>query len=46
MRDLSFPMRFGRSMEDRYILREDIEKVIRHARETGERFYKPSRDGS
>jgi hypothetical protein len=41
MDDLVIPDEVWRSMEDRYILREDIEKVIRHARETGERFYNP-----
>jgi Fe-S oxidoreductase len=45
MEDLVVPDEVWRSMEDRYILREDIEKVIRHARETGERFYNPQ-DGS
>jgi hypothetical protein len=32
----------GRLMEDRRILREDVQKVIHHAETTGEKFVNPS----
>lgn len=34
-----------RIMDDRYILRADVEQVVRHAQESGERFFNPD-DGS
>lgn len=45
MNTLSIPDDVWRVTEQRYILREDIEKVIEHAEETGERFLNPE-DGS
>lgn len=41
MNNLIIPDQVWRTMDDRYILREDIEKVIKHAQESGERFYNP-----
>ena len=35
-----------RLMEDRRILREDVQKVIHHAETTGEKFINPSTDRS
>jgi Fe-S oxidoreductase len=45
MNNLIIPDHIFRIMEQRYILREDVEKVINHAQESGERFYNPE-DGS
>ena len=39
---LCIPEEVERVMEDRGILREDVEKVIRHAETTGEKFSNPS----
>jgi hypothetical protein len=39
---LHIPEEVGRVMEERAILRDDIEKVIRHAETTGEKFVDPS----
>ena len=40
--DLDVPEDVGRLMEDRLILREDVQKVIHHAETTGEKFINPS----
>ena len=45
MKNLVIPDEVWRIMDERYILREDIEKVIKHAQESGERFLNP-KDGS
>lgn len=45
MENLVIPDEVWRNMDDRYILREDIEKVIKHSQESGERFVNPE-DGS
>lgn len=45
MNHLVIPDEVWRVMDERYILLEDIEKVILHSQETGERFYNPE-DGS
>jgi hypothetical protein len=39
---LHIPEEVERIMENRGILREDVEKVIRHAETTGEKFIRPS----
>jgi hypothetical protein len=39
---LHIPEEVGRLMEGRAISREDAEKVIRHAEETGEKFVSPA----
>lgn len=39
---LHIPEEVGRLMEGRAISREDVEKVIRHAEATGEKFVNPS----
>ena len=41
MDNLIIPDEVWRTMDERYILREDIEEVIKHAQESGERFYNP-----
>jgi len=41
MEDLIIPSEVWRIMDERYILLEDIEKVIKHAQESGERFFNP-----
>lgn len=41
MENLIIPDEVWRIMDERYILREDIEKVIKHAQESGERFLNP-----
>ncbi|MEN6463526.1 MAG: pyridine nucleotide-disulfide oxidoreductase/dicluster-binding protein, partial [Syntrophomonas sp.] len=41
MDNLIIPDEVWRIMDERYILREDIEKVIKHAQESGERFLNP-----
>lgn len=41
IQDLIIPDDVWRIMEERFILREDLEKVIRHAQESGERFFNP-----
>jgi len=43
--NLIIPDDVWRIMDERYILLEDIEKVIKHAKESGERFLNPE-DGS
>ncbi|HEX3018567.1 MAG TPA: FAD-dependent oxidoreductase [Caproicibacter sp.] len=40
-KDLIIPDDVWRTMDERYILLEDVEKVILHAQETGERFFNP-----
>lgn len=45
MENLIISEEVWRIMDERYILLEDIEKVIRHAQESGERFFNPE-DGS
>ena len=45
MDNLMIPDDVWRMMDERYILLEDVEKVIRHAQESGERFFNPE-DGS
>lgn len=42
MDNLVIPDEIWRTMEKRYILRENVEQVIRHAQETGERFFNPA----
>jgi hypothetical protein len=39
---LHIPEEVGRIMEDRRILREDLQKAIHHAETTGEKFINPS----
>ena len=39
---LRIPEEVERLMEDRRILREDVQKVIHHAETTGEKFINPS----
>jgi hypothetical protein len=39
--NLIIPDDIWRIMDERYILLEDIEKVIKHAQESGERFFNP-----
>lgn len=39
---LHIPDEVGRIMEERAVLREDVERVIRHAEATGEKFIDPS----
>ncbi len=39
---LRIPEEVGRLMEDRGILKEDVQKVIHHAETTGEKFIDPS----
>jgi Fe-S oxidoreductase len=41
MGNLIIPEEVWNIMDERYILLEDIEEVIKHAQETGERFYNP-----
>jgi glutamate synthase (NADPH) small chain len=41
MGNLVVPEAVWRMMDERYILLEDIEKVIKHAQESGERFFNP-----
>jgi Fe-S oxidoreductase len=41
MENLIIPDEVWRIMDERYILLEDIEKVIKHAQESGERFFNP-----
>lgn len=41
MKNLMIPDEVWRVMEERYILLEDVEKVVSHAQESGERFYNP-----
>lgn len=41
MDNLIIPDEVWRIMDERYILLEDVEKVIKHAQESGERFYNP-----
>lgn len=43
--NLMIPREIWQRMEKRYILLEDIERVIEHAMDTGERFFNPE-DGS
>ena len=45
MDHLVIPDAVWRTMDERYILLEDMEAVIRHAQESGERFFNPQ-DGS
>lgn len=45
MDNLLIPDDVWRVMDERYILLEDVEKVVRHAQESGERFFNPQ-DGS
>lgn len=45
MENLIIPDEVWRMMDDRYILLEDIEKVIRHSHQSGKRFFNPE-DGS
>ena len=45
MKNLIIPDEIRRKMDERYILVEDIDKVIKSSQETGERFYN-SEDGS
>ena len=39
--NLMIPQEIWQRMEKRYILLEDIERVIEHAMDTGERFFNP-----
>jgi len=41
MENLIIPDEVWRTMDERYILRENIEEVIKHAQESGERFFNP-----
>lgn len=41
MDNLIIPDEIWRIMDERYILVEDIEKVIKHSQESGERFFNP-----
>jgi len=41
MKNLIIPDEVWRIMDERYILRENVEEVIKHAQETGERFFNP-----
>lgn len=41
MKNLIIPDEIMRKMDERYILVEDIDRVIRNSQETGERFYNP-----
>lgn len=41
MTEVAIPDGVWRVMEERYILREDVESVIRHSRKSGERFFNP-----
>ena len=41
MNNLIIPDEIWRIMDERYILLEDVEKVIQNAQKTGERFYNP-----
>lgn len=41
MKNLIIPDEIMHRMDDRYILVEDVERVIAHSQETGERFYNP-----
>ena len=41
MKNLIIPNEVWRTMEERYILLEDVEMVIKHSQETGERFLNP-----
>lgn len=41
MENIIIPEQVWRIMDERYILLEDIEKVIKHAQESGERFLNP-----
>jgi len=43
---LHIPEEVERLMEDRGILREDVQKAIHHAETTGEKFINPSTDRS
>lgn len=41
MKNLIIPDEVWNIMEERYILLEDVDKVIKHSLDTGERFYNP-----
>lgn len=45
MKNLIIPDAVWLKMEERYILLEDVDKVIKHSKETGERFLNPN-DGT
>lgn len=39
--DLKIPQEIIRTMEERFILREDVEHVVSFSRKTGRRFFNP-----